>query len=156
MTTAAPHDPSLDFGFRIPMGPFPARLRFDREHLLLDVVVGQVSGSYAAEQAWREAGGTLRGMFGPAVKNPGMTYDLTSGAVTITYAALRDADWDEVQSMSMAGVLYAAFMAKSLDESLTPQWRRALTEAQMLGPRMADPRRLLGTTTAPWADWDED
>ncbi len=142
-------------GVRIPMGPFPARLCQEDPHSVLEVVVGQVTDMAAVEHAWQQAGDVLRGMYGPAVTNPGLRCDVRSGAVTITYATLIDADRDEVQSMAMAGALYAAFMAVFLEGALTPDWQAQLRRERVLGPRMADPRRFVGGMTAPWAEWGE-
>lgn len=142
-------------GVRIPMGPFPARLCPEGPHVVLEIVVGQLTDPTGIEHAWRQAGDVLRGIYGPEVTNPGVTYAPRSGGVIITYASAIDADRDEIQSMAMAGVLYAAFMAAFLEGSLTPEWRAQLRSDRVLGPQMADPRRLVGSTTAPWAAWSE-
>ncbi len=149
--SAEPHS-----GMRVPIGPFPARVRLERDRLVLEVVVGQMTGPVDLEPAVDFTVEVLRELFGSSVNRPEAAFDPRSKAVTICYECDFDAAWEEVVAMTMAGTLFASYLVIRLAHSLTPEWRVELTARRVLGAGRQDPRRLVGSFEAPWAPWDEE
>lgn len=153
MTTI--HDQALRHAIPAPLGPFPARLLIDGTGMRLEVVVGQTESRVDVESACAFTGDVLRELFGPSVRNPEVWYDIPQRAVKISYATGVESEYEEVEAMSMAALLFAAFLAMRLQESLTEEWLERLRGARVLGPTHSDPRRLLGTGPAAWAEWGQ-
>jgi len=140
------------FSFRVPMGPFPARLRAGDRHDFLDIVVGQVTAPAGVAAQWEQTDARLG--LGPA------TCTIGSGrapAIVLSFRAPADAPGAQIQEMVTDGALAASTLAAALIPVMEPSWTWAVQDYG-IGIRdgaIGDPRRLLRGASAPWPGWDQ-